>query len=97
MAGLADRRTLKQLLESGGTLFSITGLPIHGEVVTPDDANDLTTSGYVRADAAGAVTAMPHEGSTSIVVNLLAGEFFPCMVRKVFATGTDGITLHLFY
>jgi hypothetical protein len=86
------------LLEAGGTIFAITGLPIHGELITPDDATDLKTSGYVRADAAGSVRAVPHEGAdTTIDCTLSAGEFFPCMVKRVHATGTSATPLHLFY
>lgn len=95
---IADRRTLQHLLEQGGTIFAITGLPIHGVLVTPDDANDLDTSGYLRADTAGAVVAVPHEGDdTTITINLVAGEFFPCMVKRVHSTGTTATPLHLFY
>lgn len=99
MPGLADRRTLQQLLESGETVFSLTGLPLHGVLLTPDDATDVVTSGYLRADAAGTVTAVPHAGdkTTTIVCTLAAGEFFPCMVRRVYSTGTSATPLHLFY
>lgn len=95
---LADRRTLQHLLETGGTIFAVTGFPTHGEVITPDDSNDLKTSGYVRADAAGTMRAVPHEGDGSVIdVTLVAGEFFPCMVRRVHAAGTTATPLHLFY
>ncbi len=98
MGGMADRRTIQLLLETGETVFAITGFPIHGEVVSPDDDADLSKSGYVRADAAGTVTAVPHEGDgTTLVLNLAAGEFFPCLVRRVYATGTTATPLHLFY
>ena len=95
---IADRRNLKTLLETGDTVFAITGFPIHGEVITPDDSNDLKTSGYVRADGAGTVRAVPHEGDGSTIdMTLAAGEFFPCMVRRVHATGTTATPLHLLY
>ena len=94
----ADNRTLQHLLESGKTIFAITGLPIHGVLVTPSDDNDLKTSGYLRADGAGTVRAVPHEGDGSVIdVTLVAGEFFPCMVRRVHATSTTATPLHLFY
>ena len=95
---LGDRRTLLQLLETGGTVFAVTGFPIHGEVITPSDSADLKTSGYVRADAAGTVRAVPHEGDGSTIdVTLAAGEFFPCLVKRVHSTGTSASLLHLFY
>lgn len=95
---LGDRRTLLQLLETGGTVFAVTGFPIHGEVITPSDSADLKTSGYVRADAAGTVRAVPHEGDDSTIdVTLAAGEFFPCLVKRVHSTGTSASPLHLFY
>ncbi len=94
-----DKATLQHLLEQGQVVFAITGLPTHGEVITPDDANDLTKHGYIRADAAGTVTAVPaqSESGDTIVCTLVAGEFFPCMVRRVHSTGTTANPLHLFY
>jgi hypothetical protein len=78
--------------------FSITGYPYYGAAVTPNDSTDLTNPGYVRADADGAVTANCFgPPAASITLNLTAGEFFPCLVSRVFDTGTDAITLHVFY
>ena len=94
----ANKRTLQHLLETGDTIFAITGLPIHGVLVVPNNDADLKTSGYLRADAAGTVRAVPHEGDGTVInVALVAGEFFPCMVRRVHATGTTATPLHLFY
>ena len=98
MSSSADKSTIQHLLEQGGALFAVTGLPVHGEVVTPDDNTDLKTSGYVRADAAGTVRAVPHAGDGSTIdCTLIAGEFFPCMVRRVHVTGTTATPLHVFY
>ncbi len=94
-----DSATLQHLLEQGQTILCITGLPTHGEVITPDDAADLAKHGYLRADAAGTVRAVPAQSESGDVINitLVAGEFFPCMVRRVHSTGTTATPLHLFY
>ena len=77
--------------------FSITGFPLYGVVVTPDDNQDLSMPGYIRVDTAGVITAQPYGGGDTIVCNLVAGEFFPCMVTRVYDTGTDDIVIHCFY
>lgn len=92
-----EQDTMVRILRSGHGAVAITGYPLNGVAVTPDDDNDLATPGYLRADVAGQVKCMPQIGSTAIIVNLAAGEFFPCMVRRVYDTGTDAITLHLFF
>lgn len=94
-----DKATLQHLIEQGQTVFAITGLPTHGELVTPDDSNDLSKHGYLRADGLGDVTAVPaqSESGDTIVCTLVAGEFFPCMVRRVHSTGTTATPLHLVY
>ncbi len=94
---LGNKATLQLLLETGDTHFSITGFPIHGELITPHDSNDLKTAGYIRADAAGTIKAMPYVGGNAITLNLVAGEFFPCMVKRVYATDTSATPLHLFF
>ncbi len=94
-----DKATLQHLIEQGQVVFAITGLPTHGELVTPDDATDLAKHGYLRADGAGTVRAVPAQSDDGSVINitLAAGEFFPCMVRRVHDTGTTATPLHLFY
>ncbi len=94
-----DKATLQHLIEQGQIVFAITGLPTHGELVTPDDASDLAKHGYLRADGAGTVTAVPaqSESGGTIICTLMAGEFFPCMVRRVHSTDTTATPLHLFY
>lgn len=83
--------------------FSITGYPYYGALVSPNDSADLSRAGFVRADSAGQVTAECYGNGDAggdgdeITLNLAAGEFFPCMVVRVFDTNTDSITLHVFY
>jgi len=79
--------------------FSIGGFPYYGATVTPNDSADLATPGFVRPDTAGAVTAacFGNGAGNQITLNLAAGETFPCLVSRVYDTGTDSITLHVFY
>ncbi|MEM8682882.1 MAG: hypothetical protein AAGF72_05580 [Pseudomonadota bacterium] len=79
--------------------WTFTGLPMYGELVTPNDAEDLPNPGYVRANEAGNVTAACHGNGAGnqISVVLAAGEFFPCLVARVYGTGTSAITMHVFY
>ncbi len=79
--------------------YAITSFPLFGALVTPSDTVALATPGTVRADAAGAVTVVcvGNAITDEITLNLVAGEFAPCLVSYVFDTGTDAITLHVFY
>jgi len=77
--------------------WSIGGFPFYGALVTPNDSTDLPEPGYLRVDADGQVTAACVGNGTSLTLNLTAGEFFPCQVSRVFDTGTDAITIHVFY
>lgn len=79
--------------------YNITSYPLYGGAVSESDTVDLTQPGFVRADAAGAVTAacVGNGVGNQITLNLVAGEFFPCMVVRVYDTGTDAITMHWFY
>ena len=77
--------------------YNITAFPLFGAVVTPHDTNPLATPGMIRADAAGAVTATCAGNGATLTLNLAAGEFFPCIVSHVLDTGTDAITIHVFY
>jgi hypothetical protein len=79
--------------------LAIGGFPYYGAAVTPSDTTSLSPPGYVRADAAGAVTAACNGNGigNQITLNLAAGEFFPCLVVRVYDTNTDDINLHVFY
>lgn len=79
--------------------YTITSFPLFGALVTPSDTVPLTTPGQIRADADGAVTAVcvGNVLADDITLALVAGEFFPCVVSYVLDTGTDAITLHVFY
>lgn len=77
--------------------FNITGFPLYGRLVTPDDSNDLPIPGYVRADAEGSVKVACYGNAGSpITLEMLAGEFVPCLVGRVYQTDTE-VTVHLFY
>ena len=89
--------TIKEGLGDGNVIWTLTGYPLHGSLVTPHDTNDLAVPGYVRANEAGDVTAIPFHGAAAITLALAAGEFFPCLVSRVLDTGTDPITIHVFY
>ena len=79
--------------------FSITSYPLYGEVAVQHDTNPLAHPGMLRANSAGAVTAAcwGQPASQAITLTLAAGEFFPCMVMFLKDTGTDAITIHVFY
>lgn len=79
--------------------YTITSFPLYGALVTPSDSVALTTPGQVRADSAGTVVVICVGNTTSqpITLELVAGEFVPCVVSYVKSTGTDVATLHVFY
>lgn len=77
--------------------YSITGYPLYAAAVTPSDSADLAEPGFIRADAAGQVTVLCYGSTASVALNLVAGEFVPCLVKRVYDTGTDSIVLHVFY
>lgn len=80
--------------------WTYTQFPIYGVAVTPADDTPLAFPMAIRVDADGQVTARCYGGGitgTAIVLNLVAGEFFPCQVISVEDTGTDAITIHGFY
>lgn len=79
--------------------YTITAFPLFGALVTPSDTVALSVPGAVRADADGAVTVVcvGNPIASPITLTMVAGEFVPCLVSYVFDTGTDGITLHVFY
>lgn len=80
--------------------WSFTNFGLYGAVVTPADGTALDPPRTIRADAAGTVTATCAGNGlagTAITLELVAGEFFPCQVVELQATGTDANTFHGFY
>lgn len=79
--------------------WQITNFPLYGGVVAQSDTVNLSRPTAIRVDADGAVTAacVGNGGDDEITLNLVAGEFFPCQVIRVYDTGTDAITIHGFY
>lgn len=79
--------------------WQVTNFPLYGVAVTPSDDTDLDYAMAIRADADGAVTAacVGSGAANEITLNLVAGEFFPCQVIRVYDSGTDAITIHGFY
>lgn len=90
-------RSARSLGQAGS--YTITAYPYYMKAVTPSDTVDMPQPGFVRADAAGAVTFIPqgNADNETITQNLVAGEIIKCMVRRVLDTGTDAITLHVSY
>ena len=91
------QQTVQAQIEGGHGTLSVSGFPIHGAVVTPHDTNDLASPGYVRADGAGAIVVLPYGSAAAITLNVVAGEFVPCMVLRVLSTGTVATPLHVFF
>lgn len=77
--------------------FSITNFPIQGAVATQSDSVNFTAPSAIRADADGTVTVTCWASGNSITLELVAGEFVPCQVIRLWDTGTDAITLHRFW
>lgn len=77
--------------------YTITSFPLYGSVVTPSDTVDLTQPGFIRANGAGDAKVICFASSSSVTLTLAAGETVPCLVRRVYATGTTVVTLHEFY
>lgn len=78
--------------------YSITAFPLYGAVVSPNDDADLVTPGMVRADGAGNIVVVCWgNGTTSITLAVSAGEFVPCIVRRVKSSNTTATPLHVFY
>lgn len=72
--------------------------PQGGRLVTPHDTDTYQFPIQVRANTAGTVVGSPFNGDPDITLTLAVGEFFPCELRAVKATGTTGgIVLHAFY
>jgi len=77
--------------------FTITSYPLYGITVQPDDSQDLPQSGFLRADGEGVVRVLCYSSSTPISLTVVAGEFVPCRVKRVYSTNTTATPLHLFY
>lgn len=79
--------------------FTFPAFPLRMLLVVPNDATDFDEYGTVRADQPGAVTFLPAHNADGdeMTMTLAAGEYIPCLVRRVLDTGTDAITLHLVY
>lgn len=79
--------------------YSVTNYPLYGTLAAQSDSADFNTPRALRADAAGQVTVSCWRGTVanSIELNLAAGEFVPCQVRRLWDTGTDAIAIHMFY
>lgn len=77
--------------------YTYAAFPLYGGLVTQSDVSNLPEPGFIRADADGAVTAICFGNTSEITLNLVKGEYFPCLVKKVLDTGTDAIVLHVFY
>lgn len=91
--------TLLKALRSGDLEHAVTGYPLHGAVVSPNDNADLGMPGYVRANDTGDISAIPYGSTndTQLTLTMSAGEFFPCLVKRVRSTGTTVTTIHVFY
>ena len=80
--------------------YNITSFPLYGRLLSPSDQDSLPIPGFVRADGAGSVRVQCqlNGAGETITLTVVAGEFIPCRVIKVWDAGTtDGIVLHLFY
>ncbi len=102
MLAVAGFALAQSAVNSGTTLptWTYTNFPLYGTAVTPTDGAALSQPMSIRADANGAVSATcagDGVSGTSLTLNLVAGEFFPCQVIEVNDTGTDAITIHGFY
>lgn len=77
------------------TQYSITTFPLYGDVALQSDTQDLQYPVVVRADAAAEVTVTCWGNNRTITVNLAAGEFTPCQIRRLFDSNTDDVALHI--
>ena len=78
--------------------YNITSFPLYGRLLSPSDSETFSVPGFLRADVAGnAKVECQGNPGNPITLALIAGEFVPCKVIKVWATGTTATPLHLFY
>lgn len=79
----------------------VTGFPSSARAITPSDSTDLTNFAgetvamFVRAESAGTISVIPAGNAVSdtVTFTLAAGEFVPCRVRRVRATGTSAASI----
>jgi hypothetical protein len=80
---------------------TITGFPPHAKVITPHATNDLTDHDgnvvgmSIRAESAGAIAVVPVGNPTAspVTFTLAAGQFVPCLVRRVLVAGTTAASI----
>lgn len=79
--------------------YNITAYPLYGSLAIQHDTNPLANPGMIRPNVDAAVTAAcwGNTVAQAITMNLVAGEFFPCVVGYLKDTGTDAVTIHIFY
>ena len=73
-----------------------TSFPPHAEVVTPSDSAEFNVPSTVYVGAAGVVRvipARPKDGTTTVDFTVPAGGVVPCLVTKVYSTGTTATDL----
>lgn len=77
--------------------YTFTAFPLRMAVVSKSDTVDMTYPGFVRANVDGVVTVLCAGDTATVTLTLIAGEVVPCVVKRVYSTGTDAITLHVSY
>lgn len=79
--------------------YAITNFPLYGSLAAKSDSVNFPTPRALRANAAGDLVVSCWSGSVgnSITITLAAGEFVPCQARRLWSTGSDAITVHMFY
>lgn len=81
-------------------LFATIVNPIHAELVTPDDANDLAQPSYISIAAVGDVKVTTLGGETLVIPSgtIPVGKILELWVKRVWATGTTatGIVAYWF-
>lgn len=79
----------------------VTSFPWCAKAITPDNTNDLTDYGgnnrgmTVRVGVAGTVKYLPYNNPDDqpITETFVEGSIIPCVVRRVFSTGTNATGL----
>ena len=75
------------------TQFAIAGRYLNAVALTPNDGVDLAQVMEVRCGAAGTVQFTPAGGQAPLTLTMAAGEWLPCQVIRVWATGTTATPL----
>lgn len=81
--------------------IQVTGFPSCARTIAPNNATDLqnfegeAVSMYVRAESAGTIAVIPagNDNANTVTFTLAAGEFVPCRVKRVLATGTTAASI----